>query len=45
MNYFSKWDNIDRFLYYDFWHSSGHIESIPVRLETLKEIFYLITMI
>ena len=30
------WDEIDSFLYYDFWHRSGHETSLKIRSENLN---------
>jgi len=42
MKYFSKWDEIDKFLYYDYWHLKGHHSSIPYRN---KNIYYLFSIL
>lgn len=36
MQYFSKWDEIDKFLYYDSWHLKGHRLSIPHRINNIE---------
>ncbi len=33
-----KWDKIDNFLYYDYWHRKGHENSVVVREKLLKDL-------
>ncbi len=39
MKYFSKWDEIDKFLYFDHWHVVGHGSSIPYRNKNINYLF------
>ena len=34
----NKWDKIDNFLYYDYWHRKGHENSVVVRQKLLKDL-------
>ena len=34
----NKWDKIDNFLYYDYWHRKGHENSVVVREKLLKDL-------
>tara|TARA_Y200000002_G_C22666149_1_gene658063 strand:- start:1094 stop:2200 length:1107 start_codon:yes stop_codon:yes gene_type:complete len=33
-----KWDKIDNFLYYDYWHRNGHKSSVVIREGLLKDL-------
>lgn len=34
----NKWDKIDNFLYYDYWHRKGHENSVVIRQKLLKDL-------
>ena len=36
---YKKWDEIDQFLYYDFWHRNGHEQSLEIRKNNIIDLF------
>lgn len=34
-----NWDEVDQFLYYDFWHRKGHEKSLEIRKKNIIDLF------